>query len=195
MLIMLRNSSGYPIMQSRRRFQTVATLDRPGRGSRARQAVDRIRGRWADHQLRPVARDHRPLRHASARARARPERPRRAAVEQFHRASALLFRRDGRRRDHLHHPCRDEPQPARQYFCAAQAEARSVSGRIATRRSAGRHRGAAPAARTLGQAGTGDACSPNSRAARRARRPRRGPTTTPSSSLHPAPALGPRAWC
>ena len=38
-------------------------------------------------------------------------------------------------------------------------------------------------------------CSPNLRAARRARRPRRGPTTTPSSSLPPAPARGPRAWC
>ena len=78
------------------------------------------------------------------------QRPRRAARQQFDRASADLFRRHGLWRDDLHGSCRDEPQPARQHLRAAEAEARAVSGRPRARRSARRGLGAAPAARALG---------------------------------------------
>ena len=89
---------------------------------------------------------------------------------------ALLSGRDGRRRHHLHHPRRDEPQSARQYFRAAQAEAHPLPGRPAARRSLGGRRGAAPAARPLGPRPSRTRCSASWRAARRASREcRRGP--------------------
>ena len=69
-----------------------------------------------------IARDHRADRCLPARPADRPERPRRAARQQFDRASAQLFRRHGLRRDDLHRPCRDEPQSARQHLRAAATE-------------------------------------------------------------------------
>ena len=119
--------------------------------------MGRVGRRWAQRQLRPVARDGRSLRHVVAAARSRAERPGRAAGQQFDRAIALLFRRHGQRRDALHHPRRDESQPARQYFRAAQAEAHSVSGRPAARRSVGGNVRAAVADRAVGQSRDGNA--------------------------------------
>ena len=105
-------------------------------------------------------------------ARPRPQRSRRAARQQLDRAIALLFRRHGQRRDALHHPRRDEPQPARQYFRAAKAEAHSVSGRLAARRSVWPQRprrGCGSGARTRPSR---TRCSPSWRVARRAIRRR-----------------------
>ena len=177
MLIMLSN---FPTVTrcNRRRPEPAARLDRARRGARSGQAVDRLGRRWAHGQLRPVARADAPDRHPAARARTRPQRPRRAARQQFDRASHLLFRRDGLRRDHLHRPCRDEPQPARQHLRAAGAEARALPGRLAARRPARHGVGAAPAARPLGRARGRRRSSARLRAARRrTRTPTPGRTT------------------
>ena len=66
-------------------------------------------------QLRELTRPDRDL---SAGPGRRRQRPRCAALQQFDRASGGLFRRAGLWRDHLHGPCRDEPQPARQHPAA-----------------------------------------------------------------------------
>ena len=49
---------------------------------------------------------------------------------------AVYFGVHGLRRDHLHRPCRDEPQPARQHPAGAQAAAGAVRGRSRPRRHA-----------------------------------------------------------
>ena len=99
----------------------AARLDRPGRPPRPREALDRARRRRANRDLWRAAAGDRPHRRLPARARPRRQRPGGAPRQQLDRAPRLLFRRDGLRRDHLHRPCRDEPQPARQYLRAPQA--------------------------------------------------------------------------
>ena len=134
----------------RRRSGLAAKLDRAGGSARSGQALYRQRrGRPRDQLRRPSAADS-PDRRVPACARHQDQRPGRAAGQQFHRASRLLFRRDGLWRDHLHHPRRDEPQPPRQHLRAAQAAPRPASGRTGARRSARRRIGAATAARIMG---------------------------------------------
>ena len=87
----------------------------------------------------------------SAGQRRRRQRPRCAALQQFDRASGGLFRRAGLWRDHLHRPCRDEPQPARQHPARAQAAHGAVRGRARARRRPQGRIGAVPAARRLGR--------------------------------------------
>jgi hypothetical protein len=107
------------------------------------------RPRRPQRQLWSTAGLHPPYRHGAARARVRAQRSDRAAGQQFDRASHHLFRRHGVRRDRLHRPCGDEPQPARQYLYPAGAEARALPGRPRARRSPCRRRRTAAAARPL----------------------------------------------
>ena len=140
--------------------------------------------------------DDRPDRDVSAKPRRRRQRPRRAALQQFDRASGGVLRRAGLRRDHLHRPCRDEPQSARQHPAGAQAADGAVRGRArARRRAPGRDR-AVPAARRLRRPARRQLlrCG-ESHASPAMPAPMRARTTAPLSCLPPAPARGRRASC
>src|SRR5438552_60820 len=128
MLIMLSNFHKWSFDVRRAWPEPAARLDRPRRATRAAESLDRVRRRRADRELRPIARARRPCGDDIAQPRHWAERPRRAARQQLDRASRLLSRHDGLRCDHLHRARRDEPQPARRYFRAAEAEARAASG-------------------------------------------------------------------
>ena len=128
---------------------------------------------------RALQRRHRPHRSVPARPRHRQQRPGGAARQQLDRASALLFRRHGLRRHHLHRSRRDEPQPARQHLRAARADARAASGRTGARRPPGRRFSAAHAARTLATSPTTEhSCRGRAPRSRAMRGPQPGRTTT-----------------